>query len=257
MNKARYAVLAAAALLVASCAEDDYKVYDKNQKDSVFFNYLNSRETQDSVITYNFGYDIAHEHVVDIPVSLMGMPSEHARVIDIQPVADSTDMVEGTHYEIVRNEIEAGAVSDTVKIKLLRDNDPELQNRMFKLRIAIQTGNELRPTGQSTFTIKYSDIRATQRPKWWVNYTGSPLPAYTFENAQLFFKYFYDLAPKANKEIFDEIIDAYGDYFTKFDKDYGGPISMYDAFFIKYVLIPMYEDTKDQIEWPSGKPKIN
>lgn len=245
----RYMLAAAAALAVAACSEDDYKVYDVSQKDNVFFDYKNSQNVADSVISYNFGYEIAQEHEVDIPVTLMGIPKDYDRQIDIQAVADSTDMVEGKHYRIVRSVLRAGAIGDTVKIKLLRD-DPKLQQQAFKLRIAIRPNEELRATGQTTFTVTYSDIRRTERPKWWPSYSGSGLPPYSFENAQYFFKYFYDLAPKANKEIFDEIIDSYGDYFVKFDKDYGGPITNYDAFINKYVLIPMYNDLKDQIEWP-------
>ena len=257
MKTIRYTLLAVAALLVASCSEEDYKLYDKNQKDSVFFNYLNSREVNDSSIYYNFGFEMAHEHEVDIPVSLMGIPSDHDRTIDVQPVADSTTMVEGVHYEIVRKVLRANAISDTVKVKLLRDNDPKLQTDTLKLRLAISPDGELRPTGQSTFTITYSDVHANTTPKWWPSYKNQAnMPEYTFENGQLFFKYFYEYGPKANKEIFDQIIDAFGDYFVKWKGPYNGPITVYSAFFAKYILTPMYRDTKDQITWPYGGPQI-
>lgn len=243
----------AMALLLASC-EDDYKLYDTTQTDSVFFNYLNDSQTTDSVITYSFDYDIAQSHVVEIPVSLMGIPKAAARSIDLKVIADSTDMVEGVNYTIERAEMAANEVSDTVKIKLLRDKDSEILTKEKKLRIAIVANDDLRPTGQSTFTIKYSDIRPG-RPKWWT--TWDALPVYSYENAQLFFKYFYELAPKANKDVFDEMIKVYGEYFVKAkDMDQGGPMAFYDAFLAKYVLIPMYKDTKDQIQWQSV-PKVN
>ena len=73
----------------------------------------------------------------------------------------------------------------------------------------------------------------------------------------MFFKYFYELAPKANKAVFDEMITAYGDYFIKAkDMEQGGPMAFYDAFLAKYVLIPMYNDTKDVMEW-QDVPHVN
>lgn len=243
----------AVALLMVSC-EDDYKLYDTNQTDSVFFNYLNENQTADSVITYSFDYDIAQSHIIDIPVSLMGIPKAEARRIELEVVKDSTDMVEGVNYTIERAEMAANEVSDTIKIKLLRDKDSEILTKEKKLRIAIVANGDLRPTGQNTFTIKYSDIHP-DRPKWWA--TFNPLPVYSYENAQLFFKYFYELAPKANKAVFDELITKYGDYFIKAkDMEQGGPMAFYDAFLVKYVLIPMYNDTKDVIEWQEV-PSVN
>ena len=229
----------AVALLMVSC-EDDYKLYDTNQTDSVFFNYLNEKQTADSVITYSFDYDIAQSHIIDIPVSLMGIPKAEARRIELEVVKDSTDMVEGVNYTIERAEMAANEVSDTIKIKLLRDKDSEILTKEKKLRIAIVANGELRPTGQNTFTIKYSDIHPD-----------------SYEKAQLFFKYFYELAPKANKAVFDELITKYGDYFIKAkDMEQGGPMAFYDAFLVKYVLIPMYNDTKDVIEW-QDVPSVN
>ncbi len=245
--------MSAVALLVASC-EADYKLYDTTQKDSVFFDYENEKETADSVITYSFDYDIANEHVVSIPVSLMGIPKANARTIQLQVVADSTDMVEGVNYTIERAELAANAISDSVKIKLLRGNDPEILTKEKKLRIAIVESDDLRPTGQDFFTIKYSDIRP-DRPKWWATFNA--LPVYTYENAQLFFEYFYRLAPKADKAVYDELIDKYGEYFVNAkDMEQGGPMAFYSEFLCKYVLIPMYNDTKDTIEWQMV-PSVN
>lgn len=252
-NKILLSAAVAMGLLVASC-EADYKLYDTTQTDSVSFDYLNEKNTADSVITYSFDYDIAQEHVVEIPVALMGVPKSQTRKIDIEVVADSTDMVEGVNFTVEEAEIAANQVSDTVKIKLLRDKDPEIQTKEKTLRIAIAENADLRPTGQKTFTIKYSDIRP-DRPKWWATFYA--LPVYTFENAQLFFKYFYELAPKADEAVFNEMIDKYGEYFINAkDLDQGGPMAFYDAFLIKYVLIPLYNDTKGQMEW-QVVPSVN
>lgn len=247
-------ILPAVALLtVMACGEDDYKMYDVAQTDNIFFDYVNDKNVSDSIITFNFGYDISQEHLVNIPITLMGMPSDVDRAIDVKAVADSTDMVEGKHYVVENAALRAGRVSDTVKVRLLRPDDPVFQEKQLRLYLRINANDDLRPTGQSTFSVLASDIRPTERPQWWVTYAN--IPVYTFENAQLFFKYFYDLAPKANKDVFDEMIARYGDYFVKAGS-MQGPLAMYDAFLYKYVFIPMYNDTKDDIEW-QGVPVVN
>lgn len=162
-NKIFALALVAVAMTAVSC-EEDYKLYDTNQVDAVSFNYYNSRNVADSVITYNFGYDIAEQHEIDIPVTLMGLPKSEARSIDLKVVADSTDMVEGVNYTVARAEIGANAVRDTVKIMLLRGKDEEIQTKQKQLRIEIGVNDQLRPTGFKTFTVKYSDFRITKTP---------------------------------------------------------------------------------------------
>lgn len=249
-------VLGAAIVAFSACSEDDYKVYDVNQKDNIFFDYKNEKKVNDSIINYNFGFDIAQEHIVNIPVTLMGMPSDKDRTISLKAVADSTEMVEGTHYVIDRAVLRAGKVNDTIRVKLLRPEDEKFRAQALRLYLEIGTSDDLRPTGQKTFTINGSDIRVASRPAWWYDYER--LPDYTFENAQLFFKYFYEKAPVANKDVFDEIITRYGDYFAN-AKSTQGPFAMYWNFIAKYVLIPMYNDTKDNpnIQWSNGAPTVN
>ena len=254
MNIKKFPILICAALAFASC-DDDLMLYDTTQTDSVFFNYYNNNEEADSAVTYNFGYEITRQHEVAIPVTLMGMPKNEARTINLQVVADSTTMVEGVNYTIDRHELAANAVQDTVRITLLRDGDSEILTKAKRLRIQIVESTDLRPTGQTTFDITYSDIRPSSRPSWW-NDGAVSLPEYSFENAQLFFEYFYRYAPQANKEVFNEMIAIYGDYFTK-AVQMQGPFSMYDAFLTRYVLIPMYNDTKGTVNWPKGEPTVN
>lgn len=246
-------MLAASLIALAAC-EDDLKVYDTGQKDSVFFSYTNADGETDSTLTYSFGYEATRRHVVDIPVTLMGMPKNAARNIELRVVADSTTMTEGANYTVERHEIAPWAVQDTIKIVLLRDGDPDILTQTKRLRVEIVENDDLRPTGLATFDITYSDIRPTTRPRWWS--TWSQMPVYSFENAQLFFDYFYRLAPAANREVFDEMTARYGDYFTR-ATDQLGPLAMYDSFIIKYVLIPMYNDYGDNIEWQSGVPSVN
>lgn len=232
-------------MLAVACSEEDYKLYDTSQKDSVFFEYRNAKNQLDSVINYSFGYDIAQVHAVEIPVKLMGMPADRDRTIKIEPVADASTMVEGTHYTVSENIIPAGKVEGVVKVNLLRDKDPQILEKQFTLKITIGENDDLRCVGKNVIIITYDDIRPDIRPDWWG--TWDPMPEWSFENTQLFFDYFYRLAPKASPEIFEEIIAAYGDYFVKAGAK-KGPITMYGNFIRNYVCIPL-ADEHPEIKW--------
>ncbi len=111
--------------------------------------------------------------------------------------------------------------------------------------LTIAENDDLKSVGENSMTITYSDFRVEVRPDWWTTY--SCLPVYSFENAQLFFHYFYDKAPKADISIFNEMIEKYGEYFVKASK-MQGPMAMYEPFLRNYVLIPMYNENPD-ISW--------
>lgn len=244
----KYLHLVVLITLINACTNEDYKVYNIGQKDSVFFEYYDDKEEVVDSLSYVFNYDIATVHTISIPISLMGMPIDQDRVISITPVDSLTDMKEGIHYTIENLTMPANAVKTEILVHLLRDKDPELQTRSFTLKLELTENDDLSSLGRKFFTITYSDIRPTERPGWWPTYAS--LPVYSFESAQLFFKYFYELAPIANKDVFDEMIFIYGDYFVKAGS-MQGPYSMYTNYLIKHVLMPMYEDTKDSMEWQS------
>ena len=121
-------ILWCAAFIAAasSCSDEDYKVYDTAQKDSVFFEYRNANNELVDTVSYDFNYDIATSHTIEIPVTLMGMPKDYDRQISIVTVPDSTNMTDGVNYTISDNIIPAGKVSGTVRINLIRDKDPEI-----------------------------------------------------------------------------------------------------------------------------------
>lgn len=230
---------------VSACTEEDYKLYDTNQKDSVFFEYRNDRNELADAIDYAFNYDIAEAHTIDIPVTLMGMPKDYDRTINIVRIEEGTTMKEGVNYTITDNVIPANAVGGTVHINLLRGNDPEILTTAKTLVLSIGENDDLKSVGDNKLTITYSDIRPDVRPLWWAAWDR--LPEYSYENAQLFFDYFYRLAPEANIDVFNEIIMAYGDYFVK-ATNVKGPMVMYAGFIRNYVLIPLYHE-HPEIKW--------
>lgn len=247
-----YNIFIGASLILSAtaCSEEDYKLYDTTQKDSVFFEYRNDDDELDDEVSYNFGYDISTVRVIDIPVTLMGVPKDYDRTIDIVPVADKTSMVEGVNYTITGNVIPANEVSGTVQVNLLRDNDPDILTQAKTVVLTIAENEDLKSVGENSMTITYSDIRPDDNvtPSWWTRW--SPLPVYSFRNAQYFFDYFHREGPKANIDTYNEMINRYGKYFEK-ATNMMGPFAMYEVFLQHYVLIPLYND-HPEIGWQSS-----
>lgn len=245
-TKSKHIILCAALLAGATaCTDEDYQVYDTSQKDSVSFNYRNENDELVEGIEYAFNFDTAKSHTIEIPVSLMGVPKDYDRTIEIVPIADDTDMIEGVNYTITNNIIAANAIEGVVYVNLLRDLDPEILEKTKQLRLTIVENDDLKSVGENSMTIIYSDIHPTVRPDWWSTWTV--LPEYTYENAQLFFEYFYEYAPKADINLYNELIDAYGDYFVK-ATNRQGPFAMYESFLRNYVCLPMYREHPD-LNW--------
>lgn len=245
-TKSKHILLCTALLAGATaCTDEDYQVYDTNQKDSVSFNYRNDKDELVEGVEYAFNFDTANSHTIEIPVSLMGVPKDYDRTIEIVPIADDTDMVEGINYTITNNIIAANAIDGVVCVNLLRDRDPEILEKSKKLRLTIAENDDLKSVGENSMTIIYSDIHPTVRPAWWM--TWAAMPEYSYENAQLFFEYFYANAPKADINLYNEIIEAYGDYFVN-ATDRQGPIVMYESFIRNYVCLPMFRE-HPEISW--------
>ena len=241
-----------------SCTDEDYPLYNTGQKDSVFFDYIDKNNETATKLDYAFNFETASVHTIELPVTLMGVPKDHDRKISITPVAEETDMKVGVHYEVIEPVLPANAVKTVVKVNLLRGNDPLLLEQSFKLRLKIEENEDLRSVGQNIFDITYSDIRPG-KPDWWTDTNSWDMfPTYTFETVQIFFEYFYANCPVANKDMFEEMIQKYGDYFVN-ASEMLGPGAMYRNFLMLNVLIPMYQDTlagKNNIDWHGTVPKL-
>ena len=122
----KQALLTLLCIAATACTNEDYQLYDTTQKDSAFMEYINDNDEVVTSINYSFGFDIATQYVIELPVKLMGMPSDKARAFTLEP-DEGTTMQEGVHYTIDHESmyIPANGVETKVKITLLRNNDPE------------------------------------------------------------------------------------------------------------------------------------
>ena len=145
-------------LCCAACDKEDYPLYDVNQKDMIFIEYRNSANELTDTLDYEFGFDIARDHVVKIPVKVMGLPADKERTFEVIPVSGTTDMVEGVHYTIEPTVIKANMVDGEIVVHLLRDHDVAIQTKQFTLNLQLKENDMFYPQGQSNFRLRYSDI---------------------------------------------------------------------------------------------------
>ena len=140
----KQALLTLLCIAATACTNEDYQLYDTTQKDSAFMEYINDNDEVATSVTYSFGFDIATQYVIELPVKLMGMPSDKARAFTLEP-DEGTTMQEGVHYTIDHESmyIPANGVETKVKITLLRNNDPELQQKEFSLNLVLKESEDL------------------------------------------------------------------------------------------------------------------
>ena len=226
------------AAMACACSENEYKVYDTTQKDSVFYDYYNSKNQPDSVFDYAFAFNIADHYTVTIPVSVMGSIKDYDRTVDVRIDPDSSTMAEGTNFRVAEAKVPAGSSEGVVKIDLLRGKDPRILQGEVKGRFIIGENDDLRSVKGSAFTITYSDV-LPERPIWLLTY--GTWPVYSYENYQLWFDYFHRLGPEADVDVYNEIVTTYGSYFEN-ATNIQGPLTMYEMFLRNYVSIPLHRD---------------
>ena len=239
-------------LLMTGCNNEDYPVYDTDQKDAVYIAYEGDQAETDS-IHYEYGFNLLTEVTLKIPVKLMGMPVGRDRVFGVNVVDSATTMTKDLHYSINESRLilPANQLEGSIEITFYRDKDPELTDTTYVISLELTETEDLKAVqGISFFQITYSDKRPSA-PLWWRDYK---LDTYKFEVAQWFFHYFY-LTEEINPDVFNELIGRYGDYFIE-AKAVQGPLDMYGNFFAKHVLTPLYEQYKDDPNVSIPQPSI-
>lgn len=243
LSIARFTLAAAALTAFAACEDTDYQLYDTDQKDSAYIEYIDDNDQEATSVNYSFGFDTRTTYTVELPVKLMGMTSDRDRSFTLE-VAEGTTMQEGVHYEIDHDamRIPAGGVESIVTITLLRENDPLLREQEFTLNLKLVPSDDLDVVGTNTFSVTYSDIHPTVAPEWWaagISAFSSSICLYRYETAVKFFELFYAME-EVNPTVVHEMTDRYGDYFVN-ATSMQGPLVMYTGFLNKYVLSPLWD----------------
>ncbi len=231
------------ASLLSACENEDYPVYDVEQKDGVFLAY---DEETDSVF-YNFGFDSKTEYIQKVTIKLMGMPREYDRTVKLKvnnaKYADD-EFVAATdlYYDLPTEFIfEKDSVEMNIPVTLKRHAD--LENKRVILTFELEESDDFAVRGHSEFTITFDD-KMPQTPQWWTTYD---LGEFTKFKGQLFFKYFWEMEQK-NKYLFDKIVARWGRNLDigPFTPGYSqNPRFVYQSAFNQYVQMEMWEYSQE------------
>ncbi len=244
------------AALSTACKNEDYPVYDVNQKDGVFLAY---DEETDSVF-YNFGFDSKTEYIQGVTIKLLGMPRDYDRTVKLKVnngkyADDEFVAAKEAYYELPSTfTFPKDSVQATIPVKLIRD--AELEDVRAILTFELEESDDLAVRGHSEFTITFDD-KLPLKPEWWTTYD---LGDFTKFKGQLFFQYFWEMEQE-NKYLFDKIVARWGRNLDipPFTPGYANsPLVIYETAFNLYVKMKMWEysEAHPELELRIQKPTI-
>lgn len=153
----KYIIFSLALGLLASCSTDEIMEFDNH-------NYLSFASPKSSY-TFAFENDNVSDIDYSIPVSYAGRYNNHDATFTIEPVADKSTAVEGTHFRMPSqpNVIPANTNSGNAIIKLLRT--PEMKTESETLTLVIKADNNFQPGDVDTIRVLITD--RIIKPDWW------------------------------------------------------------------------------------------
>lgn len=162
-----------------ACNQDiEYPYEGRDRIHFRHFNVVNNKRVYIDSTAYSFGLknDTIRKDTLKIVMELMGNISQTDRIFEFEIDSDSTDMIEGIHYEKIdfQQVLRAKRVRDTLRIIFLRDNlnsdyTKPVNNKML-LRLKENNDFALGLTKGHSMMITLNDFLS--EPLWWNNNTG-------------------------------------------------------------------------------------
>ena len=226
-----------------SCNENTFTV-DTNFKTGIYF-------SEDS-IKYSFGVTplTVQEHTVNVPVKIMGSPSNQNRLFKIE-IIDVGEAVEGKHFQIQESiSVLADSINAVVPIKILRQ---ELGTSDFRLRFRLVENDHFVPVNEKYKNAVLYFNNNVDRPNWrdWRGQLVWPSSQLGAAKAGLgwnpvvyikfieLFRQMKDLAP----DKYNAIVAVHGEDLAVINQSW--PYD-FNQSLTKYVLIPLYQYYMEQ-----------
>lgn len=239
MKKIIYNIALLGAFLgLFSCSETDYPLFD----DSVINIYF----TNDST-SYSFGITplSVTEQVIEMPVKIIGAPTDAARSFKIEVVQEKTNAQENVHFKLPETlEIAKDSINGIVPITLIREN---LDTIHWQVTVRLVANDHFTPASGvdekmgTVGIITFNNI--ISKPNWidwqgnqtWPDFKLGPWNPIVYVTFMDFFHQLKDKAPMS----YQKMVEKYGENLD--NGKYGGWEWDYDYTLTKHVLIPMYQ----------------
>lgn len=240
-------------LLVAcmsGCIEEHYLKFD-SEFTGIYF-------TADST-SYSFGVtpDEVREHVVKIPVQIMGAPTKEARKINFELVELASAAKEGVQYVFEESIIPADSITGYISARIFRDN---LEGNhidgytRYRVHLRLLPNEHFTPTLDSLSQhqlLKFDN--AVEQPEWynvagekvWLKGSLGVWHPYKLIKMVEYFHSIKDIQPLT----YNKMVELYGENLEHIE---GGNPWKYETIFKRYIYKPMYDhfndpDNKDMI----------
>lgn len=240
----KYAIatlLLPAAIMFSSC-DEEYLVFDVNNP-GIYF----TRDT----LEYSFSVTPIEvkRYTYNVPVRIMASVSDKARPIGFMVDPDSTNAVEGKHYELGEAVILPDSINGYIPITFIRDNlegTYATGYTRYKICLRLVDNGHFAPTLDSLSQVRMVKFdNAIDQPAWytahgdkkWPSQLGSWHP-YTFIKMIELFHEIEHVLP----ETYYNMVAEYGENLENVPQ---GNFKLYDVTMRKYIYYPLYTFIND------------
>ena len=251
-NLSKYMFLSLVAVVcLSACSETEYLKFDESHN-GVYF-------TQDK-LKYSFSVtaDSIRTHLFKMPIQIMGRVSSVDREVAYRVNPDSTDAIEGVHYQLGEAIIAPDSITGYIPVTILRDN---LEGsyaegyKTYRLYIELEENDNFIPTLDTLSQARLLLFdNAIDTPEW-VDYKGdkiwrpgNPHPDLGDWHPYTFIKLveqFHTIQYVENMyETYQKMVIYYGG--ENLERVPYASFNPYTHIMRKYVLAPLYEYFNDE-----------
>lgn len=223
-----YLSLLGSMISIFSCEDTDYQIYNKNQKDKLFF-------AKDSL---QFTYGLSRDEAVDlkVQVGVIGFVDQAKdKTFTVEIVEDKTTAVSGEHYDF-SEENRVGKDSAIAFVPLDFHKLNLEKNKEYTLTLRLVENDNYAPTDIKECVILFSN-KDIEAPVWW---QSNKLGEYNQEKLILFVD-FYHNTKEVSTVIYELIRGEWGENLDQGTSPNLLTIYQYQGYLKRYILTPMYE----------------
>ncbi len=251
-NISKYMVLPLIAVVcLSACSETEYLKFDESHN-GVYF-------TQDK-LKYSFSVtaDSIRSYLFKMPIQILGRTSSVKREVAYRVNPDSTDAIEGIHYELGKAFIAPDSITGYIPITILRDS---LKGRYpdyttYRLYIELEENDNFIPTLDTLSQVRLLQFNNAIDAPEWVDYKGDKiwLPGNPHPDLGSWHPYTYIKLVEQFHTI--QYVENMYETYQKMVAYYGGEnlervpyasFNPYTHIMRKYVLAPLYEYFSDEV----------
>ena len=214
-------------LSLSSCENTDYQIYNKNEKDKLFF--------VDDTVRFTYGLTMEKDVDLSVRVKLIGFidfSQDNAFKLEVQ---SDTATKRGIHYELSDvNQMPKDSLEASVPINFKKMNLEKNKEYCFTLRLVANENYDPTDNKQCVILFSNKDITA---PVWW---QSAKLGEYNQEKLILFVD-FYHQSKEQSPVIYNKIKATWGENLDQGTATNLLSVYAYQGYLRRYILSPMYE----------------